>query len=334
MNNTKSRITNILIFIILTLMTYFIIFNNRDMSNIFEAIKDVNILYILLGILCMFMYFLMESINIKRILKNFNHNISIFKSLKFTLIGFFFSSITPSSTGGQPAEIYYMSKEKINASVSTLALLIEVSSFLLCTISLSTIAFIVNPKIVPGNLVYLFILGTIVSLFILALYTICIFSKKITKKLVNLAIKILKLLKIKNIDNIKANIEEGLQKYHNSADYIKNHKKEIILSYVTVFIQIIFFYLVPYCIYKSLGFTEVNVFRFISLQAILYTTVSFIPLPGSVGISESVFLHIYSIAYPEELIATSLLLTRGINFYLFVFITAIISTVASFKKSK
>ena len=332
MNNKKSRITNILIFIILTIITYFIIFSKKDMKNIFVAIQDVNILYILLGIICMFMYFLMEAINIKSILKNFKYNINIFKALKFTLIGFFFSSITPSSTGGQPAEIYYMSKEKISASASALALLIEVSSFLFCTISMSTIAFIINPTIIPDHLVYLFILGTLVSLIVISIYFICKKKKKITHKLVNSLIKLLKIFKAKNIENIQIKIERELTKYHDSADYIKKHKKEFLFSFIRVFIQVIFFYLVPYCIYKSFGYTQINVLKFISMQAVLYTTVSFIPLPGSVGINESVFLHIYSVAYPKELIGTSLLLTRGINFYFFVIISAIISTTSSFKR--
>ena len=332
MNNTKSRIINLLLFIILTLTTYFIIFNNKDMKSIFDALKDVNIYYILLGVLSMFMYFLMESINVKSILKNFDKHISIFKALKYTFIGFFFSSITPSATGGQPAEIYYMSKEKIPASASALALLLEVSSYLLCTVSLSTIAFILNPNVIPGSLIYLFFLGTVVSLVVVSVYFICIFSKRLSRKLVKLAIKVLKFIKVKDIESVKLKLEEGLVKYHDGANYIRHHKIEVFFSFIRVLIQVLFFYSVSYFVYRSFGFETVSIFRFIAMQAVLYTTVSFIPLPGSVGISESIFLHIYSIAYPKELIGSSLLLTRGINFYLYVLIAALIVTFTSMKK--
>lgn len=40
------------------------------------------------------------------------------------LIGFFYSCITPSASGGQPAQIYYMSKDGLDVSVSTLVLMI------------------------------------------------------------------------------------------------------------------------------------------------------------------------------------------------------------------
>ena len=44
--------------------------------------------------------------------------------IRYSFIGFFYSCITPSASGGQPAQIYYMSKDGLDVSISTLVLMI------------------------------------------------------------------------------------------------------------------------------------------------------------------------------------------------------------------
>ena len=61
-------------------------------------------------------------------LKALNEKSTFLENLKYALIGFFFSSITPAASGGQPMQIYYMHKEKISVASSTLALLIRYKS--------------------------------------------------------------------------------------------------------------------------------------------------------------------------------------------------------------
>lgn len=57
-------------------------------------------------------------------MKALKQKVSYLKCLGFAFVGFYFSSITPSSSGGQPAQMFYMSKAKINLSYSSLNLLI------------------------------------------------------------------------------------------------------------------------------------------------------------------------------------------------------------------
>ena len=148
----------------------------------------------------------------------------------------------------------------------------------------------------------------------LALLLIGVFSKKLTKKLVNTFINILKFFKLKNVDRKKDRIEEGLEQYNESAIYIKSHKEEFIKAILRVFLQIGFYYSVPFCVYKAFGLSGNNFFQIFTMQAVLYTTVSGIPLPGAIGISETVFLGIFGVAFGEELLHASMLLSRGITF--------------------
>ena len=68
------------------------------------------------------------------------------------------------------------------------------------------------------------------------------------------------------------------------------------------------------------------------MQAVLYTTVSGLPLPGAVGVSETVFLKIYGKAFGENLLKGTMLLTRGITFYLYVIVSLVVVIITAIKK--
>ena len=59
----------------------------------------------------------------------FNKEIALKKGVFYALVEFYFSGITPSSTGGQPAELYYMTKDKIPVRTSTIALILTTIYF-------------------------------------------------------------------------------------------------------------------------------------------------------------------------------------------------------------
>src|SRR5699024_1255348 len=155
------------------------------------------------------------------------------------------------------------------------------------------------------------------------LLIIGIFSKKLSKWLVNFAIKILTFFKFKNLDKKKEKLEAELQKYHEGAVYIKNNKLLIVKILITTIIQFLIYYSVTYWTYRALGFSEYGLFKIISMQSILFATVSGIPSPGSVGVTEGAFTEIFRNVYPSEVMSTAVLLSRGINFYLFVLISGI-----------
>ena len=323
----RKFIRNIIFFIILIVLTFWILFKDQDMNKLFSIIRMAKMPYIFLGLFAMLLFFFMESYNIKSILKTFGEKISIFKAYKFTLIGFFFSAITPAASGGQPMEIYYMKKEKISGAHATMTLLMQLCGFQISTLSLGIICAIINPGILKGGLLFLFLVGITINGFALFLMLVCVFSKRLTARLIKIFIRILEFFKVKNIEKKQEDIKRGLEKYNNNSEYIKNHKKEFVICILRVFIQITLYYLVPFFVYKSFGLRDYNIFQLLqifTMQAVLYTTVSGLPLPGAIGISESVFLGIYGVAFGKNLLQSAMLLNRGINFYSFVVISLIV----------
>lgn len=335
MKNKKQIIRNGIIFLLLIIITFIIIFKNHNFEDTIKLIFTVNYKYIILAIIVMFLDFVLESINIKNLLSSLGTKVSLLKTLKYTLIGFFFSGITPAASGGQPMEIYFMKKDNIPITKSTLVLLIELCSFHIVTISSGIIGAIINHKLLSNGFIWIFIIGSSLNIIALSVMLVGLFSKRISKSLVNLFIKILKVFKYSKIDTLKENINSSLQDYQEGSTFIKKHKLIFIKSIITVFFQVLMYYSVSYFVYRSFNLNTYSYFKIISISAMLFISISSMPLPGTVGISESAFLKIYLSIYGIDKLASAMLLNRGINFYLYIIVSFIVVILSLFNlKSK
>ena len=108
MKRNTRMIRNAMIFIMLIILTFYIILKDQNIGELFEILGTVKIQYILIAVTCMCIYIACESINIGRTLKVLGEKSTFFNNIKYALIGFFFSGITPAASGGQPMQIYYM----------------------------------------------------------------------------------------------------------------------------------------------------------------------------------------------------------------------------------
>lgn len=334
MKKAKKMIRNLIIFIILIILTFYIILKDQDITQIMSILENVKKQYILIAAIAMCIYVICEAINIGRTLKALNEKSTFIRNIKYALIGFFFSSITPAASGGQPMQIYYMYKDKISVANSTLALLINLSSMQIVTISIALLSVIFNHKYLNNTLISLFVLGIVLNASALTLLLIAIFSKKLLRKLIDFAIKLMKKLKIKNIEDKQIKLENELLKYQDSSNYIKNNKLVILKIIITTYIQFIAFYSVSYWVYCSFGLNEYNIIQIITIQSILYATVSGIPSPGAVGVTEGGFIEIFKLIIPQNIINGAMLLNRGISFYLLVAISGIVTLINILKSKK
>lgn len=324
MKDKGKFIKNLLIFVLLIILTFYILLKDQNILEIFSIISSIKIQYILVGILCMAIYIILEAVNIGRTLKALNEKSNFLSNIKYALIGFFFSAITPTASGGQPMQIYYMYKDNISISNSTLALLLNLLSMQISTIGIALVSLIFNYGYLNNFLIACFALGVFLNSTALILLLIAIFSKRMSAGLINIAIKVLRFLRIKNIEQKKEKFEYELKQYQENAVFVRNNVRLILKTLVTTLIQFLIYYSITYWVYLSFGFTEHNILQLISMQSVLYATVSGIPSPGAVGVSEGAFMQIFRQIYPETTISSAVLLNRGINFYLFVLVSGIV----------
>ena len=330
-----KMIRNLIFFVLLIMFTFWILFKDQDLNELINTIRSVNIFYVLVGAFFMFMTYIMEAYNVRSVLVALGERkIPILKALKFTWIGFFFSAITPAATGGQPVEVYYMNKEHIKVSNGTMAMLLQLCGFQISTILISIICAILNFDMLKDGMIWFYLLGLSLNSIALIFMLIGVFSKKITRKIINVIIKILKTVRVRNVEKKIDKIEEGLNQYNDSAVFIKKHKDQFIKSILRVTIQIIFYHSIPFFIYKAFGLSTYSYLRLFSIQSVLFITVSSLPLPGAIGVSETLFLKIYGQVFGKLLLNGAMLLFRFVSFYLYIIIASIVVVINGIRMRK
>lgn len=334
MQDKRKFIRNIIIFIALMIVTFMVIFKDYDLNKTIELIFQVDLKYILLAIIIMFASIALEGLNIREIIKSLGHKISIINSIKYTLVGFFFSGITPGGSGGQPMEVYYMKRDQIPATYSTLALLMELCSFHIVTIILGFTGLATNTNLLANGFIWIFIIGTTFKLIVLLAMLIGLFSHKLSNVLVDVFLKFLKKIKYHNIDKVTEDVSNALKQYHEGAAFIKEHKIIFLKSLIIVSVQVIAIYGVTYFVYRSFGLNEYSFIKIVLIQSLLLVSTSSIPLPGAVGISENAFLTIYLTVFGTEYLASAMLLSRGISFYLFMVVSLLVVIIVTLKRKK
>ena len=86
MNNPKTMIKNSILFISIFVITFMIIFHNYDFNETMNLILEVNIIYVILGIILMLFYFSCESMNVKNILSYLGIEVPFINTFKYTSI--------------------------------------------------------------------------------------------------------------------------------------------------------------------------------------------------------------------------------------------------------
>mgnify|MGYP001055245171 CR=1 FL=1 len=335
----KSTISNIVkysLFILLVVVTFYVVFQKNDFGSFLTNLREANLVFIALGMVCMLIFLGSEASNIKLILKNLGHKLTYIQAFRYSLVGFFFSSITPSSTGGQPAQIYFMNKDGIPIAHSTMALLVELMGYQFATGLLAFIGFFLNFKTIVfdlGNIKFLIFLGLTVNLIILSVLIVTIFSKNLALKILGLLTKILSFFHYSKVDKFEESFTSQIDEYHRCSIYLKENKHVLIKALITNVVQLIAYHAIPYCVYLSFGLSGASAITIILMEAVLYVAVASLPFPGSVGVSEGTFMVMFKLFFPATLLGSAMIISRGISFYFFVLLSAL-GVIWSFIKSK
>ena len=109
----KKKILGILLMAALMAVTCGILLKGQPVSVLWENLKLLNPWLLLPGLAMMLGYVGCEALCSWQILRRLGHRVSWRHCLGYSFVGFYVSSITPSATGGQPAQIYYMNRDGV-----------------------------------------------------------------------------------------------------------------------------------------------------------------------------------------------------------------------------
>ena len=132
-NKSKKIYINVAIILIIFVALIIYMIKVDGIDNILNLLKNSDYRWVMVGFLCIVIYWICEAICLHIPLKKSFSDQSFFDTFRISMIGQLFNNITPFSSGGQPIQAYEMSKEgkKMSDVMSILAMKFVISQTML-----------------------------------------------------------------------------------------------------------------------------------------------------------------------------------------------------------
>ncbi len=333
MMKKRKLIANSLLLMIIFLITVYFIFRGQNINGLIQNIKSTDSKYWVWSVLCVLVFIASESIIIFYMMNTIRQKVDLLHCLLYSFVGFFFSCITPSASGGQPAQIFFMKKDRIPIPVSTLILMIVTVTYKMVLVLLGSAVFIIRPTEIM-NLLHpvlgICYLGFVLNVICVAFMLLMIFHPTMAKNQLTAIVKLFgKIHFIHKTDYYLYKIEESMKQYEDVALYFRTH--EIVISNVlmiSLFQRFILFY-VTYLTYRSFGLKGTSFLAIVVLQGMISVAVDMLPLPGGMGVSEKMFLMIFTPLF-GSMTLPAMVISRGLSYYTELIISALFTLIAFF----
>ncbi len=336
---TKKQTAGILVLILLMGITFFFYLKGYSFYDLWMALKDANFAYLFASLCMMLLFISCEALNISMITKVLGTKVPFGRCFGYSCIGFYFSSITPSASGGQPAQIFYMKKDKIPLTVSSITIFYIVYVYQIAMILFGCILAVWRSNAATMfvlKLKYLFLFGMIVNSMMVFILFLVMFSKKLVPSVTSfIIIKLERLPFFKKALVLQEKMENAINTYHEKTVLLKEHPVLFLKVLLVTIIQMAALNIVPALVYLAMNYPANRTLDLLTCQSLLTISVSAIPLPGAEGISQSGFLRVFDMFFKPDTIISAMLIQRTLSFYIplvFSFAVYFLTQIRSIRK--
>lgn len=334
LKKSYKKLANALFLILIFILTVWSVFHGENLSQIWDCLQTANPWLVLPAVLCVVLFIIGESVVILYLLRTLGTAVRFSHCCLYSFIGFFYSCITPSASGGQPMQVVAMRRDNISVPVSTVVLAIVTITYKLVLVVVGAAVVILRPSSVMdrlGSAEPLIWLGMALNVGCIALLLLLVFHPDLVRRLAEKALALVQRIRpLKRPEKVYAKLDRMASQYAGTAEYYRTHKRTLLIVFLVTLAQRMLLFLVTWLTYKAFRLSGDSLITIVLLQALISVAVDMLPLPGGMGISENLFLEIFLPVFGAELVLPGMVISRGISYYTQLLISAVMTVAASF----
>ena len=297
-------------------------------SEFADFVRGASVPWLAASLLSMLSFILFEALALLVLCRTFGHRQSLWSGYIYATSDIYFSAITPSATGGQPASAYFMVKDGMNGMMVTALLLVNLCMYTLSIIVIGVICFLFRFDLflqysLPAKL--LIIAGFLVQIALLTFLYMLLKKEKLLQRICNAGLALLcKLRILRRKEEKQAKLDAYMERYREHSRMLMGHGKAVFTCFIFNFLQRISQLAVTLCVYiATTGQNILHAIEVFFLHGYVILGSNCIPIPGAIGISDYLMLDGFQ-NMMESTQATNLeLLSRSFSFYSCVIICGV-----------
>lgn len=297
---------------------------NVSLSHIWHDLVTLRWQWMLVALLCIILYLVLEAVVVKIFMADRYDGFTFKDALRIPLVEQLFNGLTPFSTGGQPAQLVAMMQTGVDAGQASSVLLMKFVVFQTMIVINFLISLVIGFHYIAEKLQALSLLvvfGFLIHLAVIIGLLMIMYWHSFTKKLVNIAIIPVRWFRSdEKFAVMKNNLDAKIDTFYAESMRIKSEGMKMVRVFIITFIQLLFYYLIPYFIMLALGVPHVNAIMVTSLHVLIVMVISLFPIPGGTGGAEYSFSTLFSsFITANSKLVLAMLLWRILTYYFGMF---------------
>ena len=340
MSRKKQLLFTSLFILIAVVSVLAVVMQSRDFSfsQFLSYIKSASLPWLLVSLLSMLGFIFFEGAAILVLCKAFGYGRGISRGYIYSASDIYFSAITPSATGGQPASAYFMVKDGIPGMVVTVVLVANLCMYTLSIIAIGSICFLFHFDVFLQFDVFskvLIILGVLAQLGMALFFGLLLKNGKLLHGICRAALRLLIRLRIirRRPEEKLQKLDAAMEKYRGYAHMLSSHKKALLLVFLFNFLQRASQIAVTMFTYLATGGDLDRAGSIFALQGFVVLGSNSVPIPGAMGVSDYIMLDGFRSIMSESAAVNLELLSRSCSFYVCIFLCGI-STLLYYRSLK
>lgn len=302
-------------------------------------IREASAPWLLVAACSMLGFILFEAVALLVLCRAQGKKQTVGQSFVYAASDIYFSAITPSATGGQPASAYFMMKDGIGGMQATAILVANLCMYTLSIVVISIVSLVLRFDIFlqfSGFSQILIVCGFFLQLGLLVFFFLILKHERLLHRMCSGVLGFLcKLHILKYREEKQRALDIYMENYRAQSKMITEHPKAMFWCFVFNFLQRVSQIAVTMFVYlatagKGLAAALDLWFR----QCYVVMGANCIPVPGAMGVSDYMMLDSFRSVMTESQAVNLELLSRSISFYCCVFICGAATLIQYFRVQK
>lgn len=327
----KKGILFMVLFIIIAVMTVFaVVSQSRDFSlrNFINYVNGASVEWLLAALLSMLGFIFFEALALKILCNAYGQKQNLGRTYIYSASDIYFSAITPSATGGQPASAFFMYKNGMSGMLVTALLVANLTMYTLSIIVIGILCFIFRFEMFMQYSVLsklLIIVGFVSQIVMLVFFYMLLKRDHLLQRICNFVLKVLcKIRIIKKREYYQKKLDNYMANYRQYSKIITQHRKSLLSCFVFNFLQRTSQIAVTmYVFIATTGKSFAESIELFFWQGYATLGSNSIPIPGAMGVSDYLMIDGFKTIMSDEAAVNLELLSRSFSFYSCVIICGI-----------
>ena len=297
-------------------------------AQILDTMLEMKHFWLGAAVCCMLGFIFFEACAIRQACNVLNVDCKAGRTIPYAAADIYFSAITPSASGGQPASAGAMIQDGIPAMKATAVLILNLSMYSLSLVLIGLICMITRPGLLScfGNFgQFLILFGCVVQVGLAFIFILLIRNEKALSLIGTKGIHLLKKLHlIRREEKLLARFTGAMEQYKRCGLLFQERKRKLWKVLVFNFLQRVSQIAVAVCVYIGLGGGRLSAYDLWVLQSMVLIGSNFVPIPGGMGVTDYLMLNGFSSFLTPQQAVNLEMISRTLSFYCCILVCGLI----------